>query len=276
MELKLSITTEKVLKWSLLSLAFTPLVVTSFVMFPFVVGKTVFVRLMIALFWVILSIALLARRKNRGDIPLRLNFDFIKNPLFISLFSFMILGVVSTIFSTVPGRAFFGTLERGEGYIHILFLFFFVIGALLVFRSKEWFSFFKLTILTGIIVSGDVIVDFLQSGGEGRPNGSFINNPAFIASYLLFALFAAFVILSVVKKRSWRYLSYLTVLLSFTAIAVTNTRGILIGLFAGIFAVAVYFVWKGGSNKVRLLRKDVGLKTVGGIVFVSSVPLELL
>jgi len=174
----------------------------------------------------------------------------------------------------VPGRAFFGTIERGEGYIHILFLFFLVIGAVMIFKKKEWLSFFKLTLLTGIIISGDAILDFLQSGE--RPDGSFINNPAFISSYLLFAMFAAFVVLSVVKKSSWRYLGYLSILLSLAAIAVTNTRGVLVGLFVGVLAVAVYFVWKGGSNKVRLFRKDMKFKTLGMVILVSAVLLTSL
>jgi len=267
MELKLSVTKERALTWSLLLLALTPLVVTSFAMFPFVIGKVVFIRTLVTIFLILFSVALLHARRDKSDILSRFDFGFLKNPIFLSLSAFLALGAVSVIFSPSLSRAFFGTLERGEGYIQLFFLSILFVAASIVFKSREWITFFRLTALVGIIVAGDVIIDFLGTGG--RPKGSFINNPAFIAAYLLFVLFAAFVLIARDKKASSRYMAFASIALAIVALGATNTRGALVGLFAGVVVTLVYFVMKAGGLRVKIIGKSFNLKKLSVVLIVS-------
>ena len=269
MELKLSITKEKFLKGLLIALALTPLIAVTFAMFPYVIGKTVFIRSFVALFWVSLSIILIRAKKQPSEIVSRLDLSFLKNPIFVSIFSFLFIGLISALFASNQTKAFFGTVERGEGMIQIFFLALLFAGSLIILRGKEWTQFFKLSVLVGIVLSIDSITEFIRAGGIGRPNGSFITNPAFLAAFLLFALLAAFIVLIRVRAPIWRYTAYSGIIFSIIALGITNTRGALVGLAAGIIASLVFFAFNSGKLKINILGRDLGLKTlsIGFLIF---------
>ena len=234
-----------ILKLPLFALAFTPLIVTNSTLFPFIFGKTIFIRTAVALFWVLFAVYLIYQHQSaKISINQRLNNQhksaFLRNPLFIFTSLFVMLMLFSTIFAVNPYRAFFGDIERGEGYLGILYFFGFFIASLLVFDKKDWLIFFKLSLLTGVIL----FFHGLYQYADYVRMQSFIGNPAFLAGYFLFIIFAALVILIEDKNRWWRFFGGLSGLMATIGVFLTQTRGAIVGLGVGIFVLLFYFAFK--------------------------------
>ncbi|PIR98246.1 MAG: hypothetical protein COT89_00875 [Candidatus Colwellbacteria bacterium CG10_big_fil_rev_8_21_14_0_10_42_22] len=244
----LSIT--KLAKLLLISLALTPLIVTQNTLFPFIFGKTLYLRLIVALFWMILTF-LVFSKKGKNFLE-KINFGLFKDYIFLSVFAYIGLAFVSTLTAPNITRAIFGTIERGEGYTNLVVLLALLIGTLLVFEKKDWLIFMALSVFTGLLVALDAVTMFIVTGW--RPNGSFVGNPAFIATYLIFVIFAGLVILAYEDRRYWRYAVYLTMLFVIAGLAVANTRGSFVGIFAGIIVASIYLAKRAGKVKFRGVR----------------------
>ena len=255
----------KVLTWPLLTLAFTPLIVTSATIYPYVFGKTVFIRFCVTIFWFLLVMYLF--RSNRDEIKERLDFTFLKKPTFILVLLFTISALVSTLFAVNPYRAFFGDIERGEGLLTSLFLFLFLVGALMLFKRKDWLDFFKLSLLVGGLIALDVTTNFIQTGM--RAGGSFVGNPIFVAGYLLFVIFAAFMVASGAKDRFWRALAPAVAVLSMVGIGVTESRGVLVGVFVALVSLVAYLLVQGRSIHFKFLGKSWNVRRVSAVSLVA-------
>ena len=245
---------KKIIILSLLGLAFVPIVVTSNTLVSLIIAKVAFMRFMVAVAWVILAIFLL----NRKDAVHSLDWRFLKSPLFISVFIFTVLAGVSTALAVNPYRSFFGTIERGEGYIHLLYMLAFFVAAALVFKQKQWVQFFKASLVAGAIISADAIWSYIQTGE--RAIGVFLRNPTFISAYLLFVIFSVLVVLVYENRRSWRAFSYTVLGLSFAGLAVSNTRSVILGFVVASLVTAFYLALKAGGVRVRLLGRQISVR----------------
>ncbi len=273
------------IKLSLFILAFTPLVVVWSTLFPFIFGKTIFIRTAVALFWVLFAVYLIYQHQSaKISINQRLNnqhkpaihinqlksvlISVVRNPLFIFISLFVLLMLFSTIFSVNPFRAFFGDIERGEGYLGILYFFGFFIASLLVFEKKDWLIFFKLSLLTGSIL----FFHGLYQYADYERMQSFIGNPAFLAGYFLFIIFAALVILIEDKNRWWRLFGGLSVLMATVGVFLTQTRGAIVGLIAGVAFAILYFAIKGKGRRAGIALVLLGVLFLGIFVVTRNNP----
>lgn len=262
-----------VLKWILFPLAFTPLIVVWSTLFPFIFGKTIFIRTAVTLFWVLFVVYLIYQHQSaKISINQRLNklksvlISVIRNPLFIFISLFVLLMLFSVIFAVNPYRAFFGDIERGEGYLGILYFFGFFIASLLVFEKKDWLTFFKLSLLTGGILFFHGLyqyVDFVRMQ-------SFIGNPAFLGTYFIFIIFAALVILIEDRNRWWRLFGGLSALMATAGVFLTQTRGAIVGLIAGAVLAALYFAIKGKGRKIGIVLVILGVLFLGAFVITRN------
>ncbi|PIR98248.1 MAG: hypothetical protein COT89_00885 [Candidatus Colwellbacteria bacterium CG10_big_fil_rev_8_21_14_0_10_42_22] len=246
----------KTIIWSLLGLAFVPVVITSNTLVSLIIAKVAFTRFLIALALVFLAMFLF-KKKDFVDF---LNWSFLKSPIFISLSFFTILAGISTFLAGNPYRSFFGTILRGEGYVHLLYMFTFFALTSLVFRRKQWLQFFKASIVTGAMVSADTILSYIQTGE--RAEGIFLRNPTFISAYLLFAIFSALIVLVYENRRSWKKFSYAVLGLSVIGLAVSNTRSIILGLIVALLTTAFYLAVKAGGARVKLLGKHISIRNL--------------
>ena len=151
---------KKVLIWLLYALAFTPLIVTKSLFFPFISGKSIFIRLVVTLVAVGFAWLVFKERgsedrgsasADRGQTSIRMR-KLLKNKVFWFVGAFMVLMIISTLFAVNPYRAFFGDTERAEGLVTMLFLFGFFVFASLLFERKNWLMFFKLTLISGAVL----------------------------------------------------------------------------------------------------------------------------
>ena len=265
------------------------LIVTPGSLFPLVFGKAVFYRVLIELAAVLLAVyylMILYRREGEDVNELHRRFRaLIRNPLVIAVGVFFISALLSSILAPNAYRAFFGTLERGEGFFGLLhFGLFFVMG-LLVFNRHEWLKFAKFMLVTvfllmiwawiqylglaggmlSLIFSGDRLRQFVNLIGSSSQPGSFTGNAAFLASSIIISLgAAAFVFFFSPKKSFWRYGTAIFTVVAVLTIFITAIRGALLGLLSGVLFLLLYLFFK--SIKLRWVSFGLLVVLLAGVV----------
>jgi O-antigen ligase len=237
-------------------LAFTPLIVwnTNSVFFPYVTTKNIFMRAFLVLTSILFIIYFFYAKEFREEIIQKVN-KFIKHPLVISIFAFIFILIISTIFAVDKYSAFWGNIERAEGLVGIIYFFAFFVFSLLVFEKKDWLLFFKLSLFTSFVLLFREFWQFLS--GVVRP-GSLADNPTFLAGYLLFSIACSLIVfndgvpLETTRARSggsslmgWKIFSIIILILSVLGIFIAETRGTILGLAVGIVAILIYGIFKG-------------------------------
>lgn len=251
------------LRWSLYPLAFVPVLVDSTVLFPFIFPKTLLVRAVVAIFWAIFAAWLFMDRKRASEV-IRERWRFIKNPVFLfTIGFFVVLMFLSTIFAVDSYRAFFGEIERGEGFLGIASFIGFFVASLLVFEKKDWLNFFKLSLVTGAILFIDALGEFM--GDTFIRAQSFLGNPTFLAAVFLFVIFSALIVLFSRPTTFWKLSSLVMVILGVVGVFLTGTRGAILGLLFGTMLVVIYFAAKGKDIKISIpvIGEKISLRTVG-------------
>ncbi len=237
-------TYERVIRFFLLALALMPLILFSFLPFPYTSSKAFALKILVGLALLTYLVGIL-----RGSLPWRISFP---RSLFFKLVSaFFLMFAVSTVFASNPYHAFWGNMERGEGFLVLLFFAVFFLLALRFFTRETWLRFFKLSLAAGLIV---IFYAWLQYLGvqsfpfafspSARP-GSFADNPAFLASYLVLLLLPAGAVFAHAPKSSfWRITAAAAAVLIVLTIFLTNTRGAILGLAAGLFLAILASAFK--------------------------------
>ena len=255
------------LRWTLFSLAFVPLLVNTDTLFPYIFTKTLLIRSAVTLFWVLFAIFFFTRKRESLDL-LNNNWRFVKNPIYIFVSIFILLMLFSTIFAVDPIKAFFGDIERGEGYIGMLHFFAFFVASLLVFKKEDWATFFRFSLIAGAVLLFDSVQE-LATGKFDRAQ-SLIGNPAFLAGYFLFVTLSAFLSFSLSKNRiGWRIFSFLMIFGGIISVFLTGTRGAILGLVAGVLLSALYFAVKGKEMSFNLGALKLDMQKAG-IAFLAA------
>ncbi|OGI94462.1 hypothetical protein A3A03_02810 [Candidatus Nomurabacteria bacterium RIFCSPLOWO2_01_FULL_40_18] len=232
----------KIAKIFLWFLAFIPLVVDNSVFFPHISGKNLFLEICLILAGILFVANFIYSQSFRVEVTQRI-IKFIRHPLIISVFSFISIFVLSTIFAVDKYSAFWGNIERAEGLAGTMFFFFFFVMSLLVFEKKDWLWFFKLSLFTAVILVLGEFIEFFR-GLEIRP-GSLTGNPTFLAGYLLFSILSCLAVFKEEEHKFWKYFSICAFVLSFLGIFLTQTKGTIVGLFLGIVSVLIYSAIRG-------------------------------
>ncbi|MCE9585354.1 O-antigen ligase family protein [Candidatus Nomurabacteria bacterium] len=253
---------KNLLKLSLFATALTPVVFWKSILIPYTTPKVFFFRtlvfLALFLFTVLISLDLKFRKKIIEKIQIFKN----NKVVWCVLFSYVIL-VLSTIFAYSPSVAFTGTMERGEGLVGLSFLYIIFFLFILIFEKKDWYDFFQISIFSGFIL---FIVEMVEKfNGTLRP-GSLVDNPIFLAVYLLFILFFSLLFWSrgVKENNNWfKFIGIFAGLFSVLGILITESRGVMLGIFLGVILALFYLVFKGKNiyflNKYSLQKISVGI-----------------
>ena len=252
--------------------ALSPLAVDTGVFFPYVEGKTVLIRTLVCVAWVLYVVALFLKRDffERAIVKVK---TIIRTPIFLTMSGFMAVIGLSALTAFFQYRAFFGDIERGEGLIGLVFLFAFFVLASFVFERKDWLIFFKISLGVGLVMFVHGVIQYF--GGNTRP-GSFTGNPIYLAGYFLFLIFAA---LAVFRdsggRRFWKWASLGMIPVSLAGVLLTQTRGVILGIAAG--AVISLIVWgltsgrsyRGWSAKKMTTAALALLLLLGGFAYVT-------
>ncbi|MDP1689427.1 MAG: O-antigen ligase family protein [bacterium] len=276
-----------VIRWLLLGTALIPLLVSNFTIYPFVFPKIVFYRVLVELSLVLsfIYIAILPRQDLKKIFS---DFDVffrraIKNSLTVFLVLFFISLIVSTLFADNTYRAFWGDIERGVGVFGFLHFFAFLILSLIFFSKKEWETYIRISVFVGLLLLVYVYLEyfgirflFLAPAQKTRPE-SFIGNAAFLATHLIIlATFTGVLFNKYLQELKtertltnyfWVCLYSLVFVLSLITVFITGTRGAILGVGFGLFALLIYFAVRKGEHK--LLRAVSVIAIITALLFVS-------
>ncbi len=256
-----------VIKWSLLVMAFVPLIVDTSVFFPYITGKTLLIRLAISLAAILFSIHLLSSEKFFGEMEAKSKKIF-KNSVVLSTLTFFAVFVVSVFFAVNTYRAFYGNVERAEVLLGTMYFFGFLILSLFIFERKDWILFFKLNLLSGAALFVNEMYQWILQHTV-RPS-SFTGNSIYLAAYFLFVMLSGVIIIGDHNEKKygfWKIFSWAMFPLSLFGIFVTETRGVIVGFGAGIVALIIYFVWKGKEEKLF----NISLKKISAILLLAII-----
>jgi O-antigen ligase len=185
------------------------------------------------------------------------------------LIAFAGISLVSTIFANDRYIAFWGTIDRGYGLVNLITLIIYSFLLMLLLKKDEWLVFFKIHMSVAIIVLSKLYIEFFTL--TERP-GSFFENPAFLAGYLLFIIAFAGIILTKTKSNFWKYLSIGVIVVTIGGILITETRGAMVGIVLGILSASIYGIIYGKDvfvKKISLRSWAIGILLVG-FIFVGG------
>jgi O-antigen ligase len=259
----------------------TPLFYFKWGIYPYVVPKTAFFEVIVELlFFLWLALAIKDRRYRPK-----------MTPLLWGMAAFLVMLTIASLLGVDPWRSFFSSYVRALGVVAIYHL-----AALALVASalktelpwkKIWYSSFSVSILTVILAALQLKIQnlLLVEVVVGRAGATF-GNPTFLAGYLLFNIFIAGYYLlarraghAAVSAGEMVFLAA-TIAVGAVGIFITQTRGDILGLFAGILALIALFVVRPPETGYRLFRLrafygvlfSLSLVLVGGIWFTRTNP----
>lgn len=261
----------------LLTLFLTPLLFSPVFVRVFAVPKTYFFQIgtMLAMAFFLLSLLFCYN----------FTFSYLKTrqKIFLSLGFFLLLSlVISTNFAELPAISLWGGYFRIQGLIS--FIHYFAFGALcFIYVQQEENNYAKilLTLISSATIASVYGLiqgfnsDFISWQNEelmGRIFGT-MSNPNSLALLLSISIPLT---LSVFVAYKWRWLSFSSFLIQFAALFLTQSRGSIIGLTAGIICFFVFTSkahWKKGLLKAILILSFVALAGIGTINFFPESPI---
>lgn len=238
---------KRIITICLYAVLFTPLLIWSKFLFPFITPKTIYFRCLveIALFFYLLLIIKYPQYRPR------------LNPLTWAVLIYVFVITIASIFGVNLYRSFWGNVERGEGLLTIYHIIIFFILLTALFKTKkDWLRFFDISVLVSLLVSLYALAQklnfsFVVHPGEGRLMST-IGNPSFVAAYLLLNIFLCLLLYLNKKDIQWRTYYGAVFFFEIFILFNTQTRGALLGLFGGFLLLALLNVIFSQNKKVKL------------------------
>ncbi len=217
---------------------FIPLIVSSSLFFPYIVGKNVAFRVLVelmTLFWVILAVRDPQYRPQ-------------KSWVLYAVSALLAAITLATIFGLHPYKSFWSNFERMEGLVTHLHLFlYFIIASSVLLTEKIWMWLLRTSVGASIIMSIYAFSQYaeqLKQGAVGRIDAS-LGNPTYLAFYMYFHIcIIAFLLLREWRSVGMRIVYVLLMILEFLVLYMTATRGALLGLIVAIGVTALLSLMK--------------------------------
>lgn len=235
--------------WLSLSLALlVPIYSSSNFLFPYIFSKTLAFRVLVEVSVLLWLLYLWAKRESK----IKIDWLTIVFAIYL-LFSF-----ISAIFGVNFYFSFWSNTERGEGLLLWLHLFaLFVVLRNMISEPKHWLGLFDVFFLGAQVVAVLGLlqyagVDFINQTGIGDDRiASTIGNAAYLAGYLLFAVFVGLYLSVYRKKLPLRLYYWLFVALDLFIAFQTGTRGAFIAFIISVLVFFAYNILKISTPKLR-------------------------
>ncbi len=239
------------IKWLLYLTAFTPVIISSAFLFPYISARTVFFRLLLEL--ALLMLILLAwfyrlQGQSKGG----------SNYLLIVFAAFVATNIISSVFSFSPLHAWFSDIERMWGIFTLLHLFIFYCLLRTFFSGKDWKIFFSVSLVVSLYVAlygiiqhyPDIFNIKVYQAGIGRIIST-LGNPAYVAIYLIFNVFFA-IFLWRRSNNFWLKWYYAAVIaIDLFAFNLAGIRGTTLGVLAAAVSVGLLYILLGSQKKYK-------------------------
>jgi len=228
--------------------------------FPFITGKNFAFRIVVEVLLALYLILALREPKYRPKASLVL----------WTVLGFVGWMAVATAFSADVSKSFWSNFERMEGYVSLLHLFayFIIVGA--VATAEQWWNrLFQISIgasaLMGLYGVMQLLGVFAISTQSGSRVDATFGNAAYLAVYMLFAVFLTLFMLVRRRTEAWTQVLYgVALVLQVVTLYQTQTRGAVLGLLGGCIVAGIYIAWRAREAQWRTLRR-VSLWGLGAI-----------
>ena len=243
---------KKILYWCAAVVLSIPLLITPFTLYPYIHGKT-FASMLVAL----IGIVVFLYYRYQGEAP-----KIILSPIIKAALIFLATMVVISILGVNFERSFWGSWPRILGLYHLIIIFWlaFILGT--IFKNDDWQKLMRYGLYVSALVSAIAVLQkfFPIFIWHGYRVGSTLDNPSFLAGYLIFFIFWGLLLLF----REWRWSVAIPTALSTLALVLTKTRGAIIGLTIGLALAGILLLLNKNNRRygLRLLM----LILVGGIL----------
>ncbi|MCR4322550.1 MAG: O-antigen ligase family protein [Candidatus Azambacteria bacterium] len=235
-------------KGGILASLFSPLVLSAPFFFPFIVPKTLFfqIAVTVALFFYILAVSLDKKYAPKFDILTKL------------VLAFFGVYVLAAALGVDPARSFFGTYERMLSVVTMAhFVALYLIVRSVFVSQKDWLWLLRTFVLASVLVSlygvGQKLgIGWVYHAGIDRIDST-IGNAAFVAGYLLFAIFFACMLLMKESRLAFRVGAAISIALNVVIIYFTGTRGAAVGLAVAGIVLFLAYLFK--PIRVALIKK---------------------
>ncbi|MEK7493937.1 MAG: O-antigen ligase family protein, partial [Patescibacteria group bacterium] len=226
---------------------FSPLVLSAPFFFPFIVPKTLFFQLAVtvALFFYIVVVTLDKKYMPKFDTLTRF------------VFAFFGVYVLASALGANPMRSFFGTYERMLSVVNMAhFVVLYVIVKSIFVSPRDWLWLLRASVGASALVSlygvGQKLgMEWFYHAGIDRIDST-IGNAAFVAGYLIFAVFFALMLLVKDKHSFFRACAAGSLALNVAIIYFTGTRGAVVALaVACVTLLVAYFFRPAGAAFIK-------------------------
>ena len=261
-------TTIKILKYSLwgcLYLTFLmPLLVGTSFIFPFISLKTFYFRIVVEVALLLYILLALASSYYRPKM----------NKLIWLIIAFGLIIFITGLIGLNPYKSFWGTIERGEGFVFISHLFIFCLIASQTFKTrKEWFNFLSgsitISLIVGIYALGQKFnASWAVVNSNGARLASTLGNPSYLGAYALGLFWLSLLLFFSRKKIWWKIIFIATALFNLYLLVQTQTRGAMLGLVISLFLVALAYIVLNKSKKVKIILSLILLIFISSVFFI--------
>lgn len=242
----------RVLRWMTIIGVFggllMPLIFIKYVIFPFVFSKLIVFQMLVGITFP--AYLLLAWMEPE--------FRPRKHPMLLAIGAYFIAMALSVIFSIDIWRSWWGNQERMNGLFTLLHFFAWLLMMIGLLRTwKDWEQFLRFQVFVGGAVALTAIwqkwvnPDLFLYHAVGRVGGV-LDNPIYMGMYQMFMSFVLVLLAFKTRARAW-WLTYgAMTLLVIGGFAAAQSRGPLVGLFAGLIACAFFFGITSQNRRHRL------------------------
>jgi O-antigen ligase len=273
----------KIARICTLAAIFTPLLLINGLYFPFISGKAIIFRILVELA-LAFFLAHILLANNRTELVQKIKTQ-LRRPINISVIAFALIAVITALISQNPTQAFWSNFERGEGAFQIMhYALFFILSTILFSDQKTILRAVKATILTSILLC---IYGFGQLYFDANPNQALaqkfgiiaassrisgtLGNPSYLAGYLIISIALIIYMLRRAKRPFQKILWGILAAIEAFALLQTGTRGALLAVIVGIFAVLIAEIWFAHTRKGQLIAFSVlTICTISGIGFLAT------
>ena len=225
-------------KGGIFSSLLSPVVLSAPFFFPFIVPKTLFfqIAVTVALFFYIVVVALDKKYAPKFDTLTKL------------VLAFFGISVLAAALGANPARSFFGTYERMLSVINMAhFVILYIVVKSIFVSPRDWLWLLRASVSASALVSlygvGQKLgMEWFYHAGIDRIDST-IGNAAFVAGYLIFAVFFACMLLVKDSRPVSRALATCSLALNAVIIYFTGTRGAAVALAAAgavLFAAYIF------------------------------------
>jgi O-antigen ligase len=235
-----------------------PLVVTPFMFFPFVSGKSFAFRVAVEMMLGFYAMLALLDGASRPRLT----------PILRAVLLLVFIILVADLLGENRYRSFWSTYERMDGFVTLLHLAIYYLVATCVLDSDTWWRrFWNTSIVASVLMACYGLLQHagwfaIYSGGE-RIDAT-LNNASFLAIYLLFHMFLAGLFMLKAGRPLLTAVYATVVVILSAALFLTATRSAILGLVLGSITSISILLWE--------RRRDIGLRrfTFGLLAFIFS------